>query len=319
MEPSVELVGVLHLHTCYSDGTATPAELVQLAANQGLDFIGINDHRNLKARQAGWAGLRDGVTVLAGSELNDPSLANHILVYGSETIPPVADSSAQLAHLASAGGLAIVAHPCERGTRLPKMGPYPWKHGPLPGIGGVEVWNYMSDWKTDAGLRDMHRRIKNPDSFVGGPNSGAVELWLKTGGCVVGGVDAHGLRFGVGRFRLEVFPYSRMMEKLHCHVLLDAALPTGAEERTIVDAIGRGRSFTSSPALGSARGFRFCRDGDAVSMDLPDDCTLRVRTVRGVLQRPVASGRRRFSMPSSERAFVELLKDGRTWICFGLD
>ena len=319
MMPSAELVGVLHVHTRFSDGTATPAELVSLAADMGLDFLGINDHRNLKAREAGWAGPQSGVVVLAGSELNDPTRANHILVYGADSIPPVTDSAGQLSTVASRGGLAIVAHPCETGARLPKMGPYPWNRGPLPGVDGVEVWNYMSDWKTGATLRDLRRRVADPDAFVGGPHPGAVDLWLQTGGCAVGGVDAHGLRFGLGPLRLEVFPYDSLLGKLHTHVLMDPERAAEPGEDDIVQALRRGDVFTSRPALGSARGFRFRREEDNLLLEVPAEASVRVRTARNVIQRPVEAGRNELRLAAGERAFVELMREGRTWICCGLE
>ncbi len=316
---SAELVGVLHVHTRFSDGTATPAELVSVASGMGLDFLGINDHRNLKARKAGWAGRHSGVVVLAGAELNDPTRANHILVYGADAIPPVTDSASQLAQVGSAGGLAIVAHPCETGARLPKMGPYPWNRGLLPGIDGVEVWNYMSDWKTGAALRDLRRRVADPDRFVGGPDPGAVDLWLQTGGCAVGGVDAHGLRFGMGPLRLEVFPYGPLLGKLHTHVLVGPGSAEEPGEGDIVEALRSGAVFTSRPALGPARGFRFRREEDLLVLDVPARATVRVRTARNVIQRPVEPGRNELRLAAGERAFVELMREGGTWICCGLE
>lgn len=315
----MELVGALHVHTRFSDGTATPAELVALAGELDLDFLGINDHRNLDAREEGWAGLHDGVTILAGAELNDPTLANHILVYGADSIPAVTDSRTQLDQVAAAGGLSVVAHPCETGTRLPKMGPYPWRHGPLDGIGGVEVWNYMSQWKGGMRLRELPRRIADPDRYVGGPDPCAVDLWLHTGGCALAGVDAHGLRFGIGRLSLKVFPYRELLRKMQTHVLLDSRPDGDAAEGAIVGAIAEGRVFASLPALGDARGFRFRRRGGILSLDVPEAAVLRVRTSGNIIQRPVAAGGNEVRLPEGERAFLELLKDGRTWICCGLE
>jgi predicted metal-dependent phosphoesterase TrpH len=60
----------LHMHTCYSDGADTPAQLVAKAAQQGLHSIVITDHDILAALpEAQQAGLDYGVEVLAGVEL----------------------------------------------------------------------------------------------------------------------------------------------------------------------------------------------------------------------------------------------------------
>lgn len=60
----------LHMHTCYSDGMDTPAQLVAKAARQSLHSIAITDHDILTALpEAQQAGHDCGVEVLAGVEL----------------------------------------------------------------------------------------------------------------------------------------------------------------------------------------------------------------------------------------------------------
>src|SRR5215831_9595255 len=60
----------LHMHTCYSDGADTPAQLVAKAAQQGLHSIAITDHDILAALpEARQAGVDCGVEVLVGIEL----------------------------------------------------------------------------------------------------------------------------------------------------------------------------------------------------------------------------------------------------------
>ncbi len=40
----IELVGNMHMHTLYSDGTATHREIAEAAARAGLDWIIVTDH-----------------------------------------------------------------------------------------------------------------------------------------------------------------------------------------------------------------------------------------------------------------------------------
>ena len=61
----------LHTHSRVSDGTDSPAELVEAAAASGLDVVALTDHDTT----AGWAealaaGERHGVTVLPGIEIS---------------------------------------------------------------------------------------------------------------------------------------------------------------------------------------------------------------------------------------------------------
>ena len=61
----------LHLHTTYSDGSLTPAEVVALAAEAGLSAVAICDHDNIDGiDEALAAGEELGVAVLAGVELS---------------------------------------------------------------------------------------------------------------------------------------------------------------------------------------------------------------------------------------------------------
>ena len=63
-------VADLHLHTRYSDGTFTPRELVQQAANSGFAAIAVTDHDTLDAiPEALEAGKEFGVEVIPGVEI----------------------------------------------------------------------------------------------------------------------------------------------------------------------------------------------------------------------------------------------------------
>ncbi|MBQ4132763.1 MAG: PHP domain-containing protein [Desulfovibrionaceae bacterium] len=60
----------LHTHTTASDGTATPAEVVETAHGLGLDAIAITDHDCMDGvAEAVQTGLRLGQTVIPGCEL----------------------------------------------------------------------------------------------------------------------------------------------------------------------------------------------------------------------------------------------------------
>lgn len=75
----------LHLHSCFSDGTHTPAQAARLAAQQGLGLIALADHNTC----AGWRELRnacrqEGLLCLRGMEVDClyPPYEIHILAYG---------------------------------------------------------------------------------------------------------------------------------------------------------------------------------------------------------------------------------------------
>lgn len=80
----------LHLHTTASDGLLTPAQVVQLAHEQGLDIIAITDHDTLDGiPQAMEAAEKYGITVIPGVELSaehEPEI--HILGYNMDPQNP---------------------------------------------------------------------------------------------------------------------------------------------------------------------------------------------------------------------------------------
>lgn len=75
----------LHAHTTHSDGTLSPTELVELAAEVGLQALAITDHDTMTAiPEAREVGARLGVEILNGCEVTTrlPSGIVHVLVYG---------------------------------------------------------------------------------------------------------------------------------------------------------------------------------------------------------------------------------------------
>lgn len=82
----------LHSHTTESDGSLTPAELVQLAKAIGLDGLAITDHDTFKGYQIAAPYAREmGIELLCGIELNtrfpprDRSI--HMLAYFPAGVP----------------------------------------------------------------------------------------------------------------------------------------------------------------------------------------------------------------------------------------
>ena len=82
-----ELIVNLHMHTTYSDGTGTHADIVQAALQTGLDVVITTDHNVLVNGPAGY--YQDGdrkVLLLIGEEVHDQTLnpqKNHLLVFGA--------------------------------------------------------------------------------------------------------------------------------------------------------------------------------------------------------------------------------------------
>jgi len=74
----------LHLHSSHSDGTMTPAQLVDMARERGLVLVSITDHDTVSGTgEALAAGRRHGVRVFSGLELSVSWRAYqlHLLAY----------------------------------------------------------------------------------------------------------------------------------------------------------------------------------------------------------------------------------------------
>ncbi len=74
----------LHLHSTASDGTDSPAELIEIAAGAGLDVVAITDHDST----AGWPAAaetsrRVGLTLVPGAEISCQTrgIGVHMLAY----------------------------------------------------------------------------------------------------------------------------------------------------------------------------------------------------------------------------------------------
>jgi predicted metal-dependent phosphoesterase TrpH len=104
----------LHLHTLYSDGTASVGELLDwVEARTDLDLIAITDHERidgaLRARELHAAGAYHFELVI-GEEVT--TRRGHLLaLFVEERIPPLRPLAETVEHIHAAGGLAIAAHP----------------------------------------------------------------------------------------------------------------------------------------------------------------------------------------------------------------
>ncbi|MFI8291898.1 CehA/McbA family metallohydrolase [Streptomyces sp. NPDC085614] len=132
--------GDSHLHTVYSDGRRTPAEVAALARAAGLDFLTTTEH-NTHAGHGAWAeAAGDDLLVLLGEEITTRN--GHVLAIGTAPGTFVdwryRARENRFGHFAReirrAGGLVVPAHP--HATCIGCN----WKFG-FGDADAVEVWN----------------------------------------------------------------------------------------------------------------------------------------------------------------------------------
>ncbi|MDV9170435.1 CehA/McbA family metallohydrolase [Streptomyces sp. W16] len=132
--------GDCHLHSWYSDGRRTPAEIAALARAAGLDFINTSEH-NTHSSHPHWASeAGDDLLILLGEEVTTRN--GHVVALGTEPATFVDwryrardNRFGRFAReIRRAGGLVVPAHP--HATCIGCA----WKFG-FGEADAVEVWN----------------------------------------------------------------------------------------------------------------------------------------------------------------------------------
>lgn len=272
MLPRHDAACVIHLHSLYSDGTGTVAEIAAAGARAGVDAVLLTDHDTMEARRRGEERWYGRTLVCVGVEVS-PSGGDHFLAFGlDEPIDHTGlDSGGILAAVAEAGGFGFAAHPFSRGSeRFARATGMPWRDLDAPALAGVEVWSWVTDTAESLrGIPDALRFVAAPGRVVDRPPAHNLAEWDRL--CSVrpvvgiGGLDAHqfGRRVG-GRVPLRLMGYHRSFRHLRTHVLLDSPFDGDAarDRDRVFAALRSGRCYLAMDSIAPARGFALWADGD---------------------------------------------------------
>lgn len=245
-----DIVGVIHFHTLYSDGSGTFEEIARIANQQQLDFLVATDHNSLQAKDEGEQGWRGTTLILIGAELSTP--AGHYLALGLHDFFDTTRLSTQeiIDAVNKQGGVGFIAHP---------FGNHPWTDWQVHNYTGIEIFNAKYD------LLDDHWERLIPEAFT--ENRDALyfslirrpDLSMKQWDTLliqnpktraVCGSDAHEYRLGNIRFA----PYSMLFRLARTHLLIESPDIT---EEAIYGALKQGHAFVAVELSASAKGFRF--------------------------------------------------------------
>ena len=273
----IELTGNLHIHTGYSDGELYHAALAAAAAKAGLDFIITTDHNVFVSGVDCWVEFPGGrrVLVLAGEEIHHQDRIpqkNHLLTLGTHTDLSrlASDPQALLDAVGNAGGAAFLAHPYDPAAPLVHEEALGWVAWDAQGYAGLEIWNYMSEFKSLLHSRlDMLSYALFPSLGIRGPDAETLALWdrlLAEGKRVaaVGGSDAHGHAYSMGPLRKVVFPYEYLFRTVTQHVLVEKVSgDVETDGRSITDALKKGSGWVAYDLSKRSKGFRFWAEAGA--------------------------------------------------------
>lgn len=257
---------VIHVHSTYSDGTATVEELIEAGREAGRDVVLLTDHDTLAARDDGWEGWHGSVLLAVGVEVSPRR--GHYLAFGVDgQIDHVDLDEAQIpAAVAASGGFGFVAHPFSIGSQIStRLGrSHAWKQLDDDGVAGIELWSLTTDiaerWTS---AREAIRYMRAPERQLDGPPPDHLAAWDRM--CetrrvaAIGGLDAHQHGFRIRGRMLSPMPNARYFRLLGTHALLRQA-PSGDSEADLAalyEALREGRSYLGVDGLAPARGFDF--------------------------------------------------------------
>jgi hypothetical protein len=331
-----EIVGVIHIHSSYSDGTKSIEEIAAIGECAGLDFLMFSDHMTLQPLRDGHNRFYGKVAAIIGYEIEDSRNENHFLAFGiDQELPAGLPATQYVTEVQRLGGLGIIAHPDEIRNAIPRYPSYPWTAWEAQGFHAIEVWNHMSAWMELLRRINVIKLIFTPRSGLRGPTDRILKKWDELAHtrpiAGIGSADVHAHAYRKGPLKMTIFPYKIQFRSIRTHLILPDrfADSIGEAQGQILDAIRCCRVFISNFRWGDARGFRFyARSENNIaymggSLDLSDDLEIFMTAPHAAEIRLIVNGIRastsfsdRLQIPVQCPGIyrVELLKNGRGWV-----
>ncbi len=293
-----EIVTNLHMHTTYSDGCGTHAEIAQAAINSGVpDVVIVTDH-NVYVQDVEKYYEQGGrkVLLLVGEEIHDQARdpqKNHLLAFNANRELATCARHPQILinQVTKSGGLSFLAHPIDPAMPAFNETDISWESWDVHGYTGIELWNGFSELKTLVRTKlDGMYYVLFPELMAHAPIQELLEQWdsfLAAGQKVVaiGGSDAHALVRSLGPIKKTVFPYEYHFSTINTHLITPQAL-TGdllTDKKMVYKALAQGNCFIGNDMIAPTRGFRFTAQGRDCHASMGDDIstadsiTLQVR------------------------------------------
>lgn len=163
--------GAMHIHSTYSDGEFTLAELREVFLAEGCAFVGMTDHAEYFDRDAISRYVREcdalsdeRLRFIAGLEYRCER-EMHILGYGATTLSTTKEPQEIIQHIKSQSAISVIAHP--------KNEFFSWIEGFQLLPHGIETWNSKYDGRyaprpgTFALLQRLKQRNPEMHAFYG--------------------------------------------------------------------------------------------------------------------------------------------------------
>jgi hypothetical protein len=264
-----EYTGNMHIHSRYSDGSATVRQIRGYARQAGLDFFILTDHFAMEA--ASQEGYKDGVLMLVGMEANEAD--NHYLALDIKQAVPnnTAHPQEVIDAVNRQGGIGIIAHPLEYPSKfLNNSNVYNWVDWSVEGFQGIEIWNLLSQWKGSiTNFFTALYYIFNPQGALVGPYPQTMRRfddYQRQGKKIVavGGADAHAPGIKIGPVNIQIISYLYSFRCINLHVLLEQPLSgeLAADKKLIYGALRSACCWVGNDYFSHSRGFSFTVSND---------------------------------------------------------
>jgi len=265
----------LHMHTYYSDGYASHAQIAAVAIKAGLEAVIVTDHNVwVNGPERYYQEGNRQVLLLVGEEVHDQARhpqKSHLLAIGAnrELAPLAANPQRLIDEIRQQRGLTFLAHIVDPAAPAVGQVDLSWADWQVQGYTGIELWNAFSEFKglLKSKLHALFYAL-NFRRVAQGPFPDAVKKWdelLAKGQKVVaiGGSDAHGLPVRLGPLHRTIFPFEEHFRAVNTHLLLTEPLSgdIADDKRLVLEALGRGRAYIGYDLPASTRGFRFTAQG----------------------------------------------------------
>ncbi len=306
-----ELVVNLHMHTRYSDGSGSHADIARAALQTGLDVVIVTDHNiYVEGRDQYFREGKHRLLMLIGEEVHDQARdpqRNHLLVFGARReLATFADKPQNLIdNTRKAGGICFLAHPHDAESKPIHETGIAWEDWSVTNYNGIELWNGLSELKeVSPTLAHFVFHAYLPHLVGRSPNPLTLAKWdelLASGQRVVaiGGSDAHAWPASLGPLKGIIYPYEFHFKTINTHILTDSPLTGNLEKdsKMVYDALSSGHCFVAYDLPGSTRGFRFSAQGATARAIMGDEIELEGGvTLQAKLPQP---------------ADIHLLRDGK--------
>jgi len=267
IKPSpLEIEGAYHIHTTFSDGRESLDEIAKLASQANLDFIILTDHGNPNHESYSSQGWKEGVLVLAGSELSVSR--GHLVALDFELPSRSFSQNAEDAfyEIKAGGGFSIISHPYSKTH---------WSWGKFIEYSGIEIINGDTALKKNiiASIPSLPALLIKPEytflKMLDRPHQN-LRKWD----------ELNNLHPIYGYFSLDAhLLYRPALNFLRLHLLLKTPLSDDFDtaKHQVYEALRKGRFYNSIHAAANAYGFRFSGEeggktvlmGSTVMLDSP--------------------------------------------------